>query len=124
MFRPNNLTTTVVSISLTKTFLKRFEKSMARIPLMEDRRMSPSSITRSPSEVSSQNSEPFLPKSFSFQETSLIGIASTIMLSIESPPTTLNLTFLVLRSSSVLILSPIRSSDETSKTLILKKNDI
>ncbi|TYI13436.1 hypothetical protein ES332_A08G058500v1 [Gossypium tomentosum] len=74
MFRPNNLTTTVVYISLTKIFRKHSEKTMAGIPLIEDRRMSPSSITRSPSKEPSPDSDPFLPKSFSFQETSLIGI--------------------------------------------------
>ncbi|KHG10731.1 Peptide chain release factor 3 [Gossypium arboreum] len=116
MFLPNNLTTTVVSISLIKIFFKRSEKLMAGIPLIEDRRMSPSSIMRSPSEAPSPDSKPFLPRSISFQETSFTGVVSTTMLSIESSPTTLNLTFLVLRSSSVKVPISVRPSDGTLKT--------
>ncbi|TYI14707.1 hypothetical protein ES332_A08G138800v1 [Gossypium tomentosum] len=115
MFRPNSLTTTIVSISLTKKFLKSSEKSMAGIPLMEDRRMSPSSMTKPPLKITSPDSETFLPIGFFFQETSLIGIMSTTILSIESFPTSLNLTFLVLHSSSVNVSIQVRSSDETVK---------
>ncbi|TYG86400.1 hypothetical protein ES288_A13G131400v1 [Gossypium darwinii] len=100
MFLPNNLTTTVVSISLIKIFFKRSEKLMAGIPLIEDRRIF----------------KTFLPRSISFQETSFTGVVSTTMLSIESSPTTLNLTFLVLRSSSVKVPISVRPSDGTLKT--------
>ncbi|KHG26937.1 hypothetical protein F383_33254 [Gossypium arboreum] len=116
MFLPNNLTTTVVSISLIKIFFKRSEKLMAA--LIEVRRMSPSSIMRSPSESPTPDSEPFLPRSISFQEISFTEVVSTTMLSIESSPTTLNLTFLVLRSSSVKVQVSVRSSDETSESFI------
>ncbi|KHG06337.1 hypothetical protein F383_06796 [Gossypium arboreum] len=105
-------------MSLIKIFFKRSKKLMAGIPLIEVRRMSPSSIMRSPSESPTPDSEQFLPRSISFQEISFTEVVSTTMLSIESSPTTLNLTFLVLRSSSVKVPVSVRSSDETLESFI------
>ncbi|KAK8309923.1 hypothetical protein V6Z12_D02G154500 [Gossypium hirsutum] len=61
-------------------FFSRFERSIAGIPLIVDRIMSPSSISRSISLALSKGPGPLLPKSLSFQETPLTGGISTIML--------------------------------------------
>ncbi|KAG8482901.1 hypothetical protein CXB51_024227 [Gossypium anomalum] len=78
---------------------------MVGIPLMIDLRMSPSSNFKStsvePSDIMEQSKDPvpFLPHNLSFQEILLTGAVSTTMFSAAFSPTSLNLTFLVLRSS-------------------------
>ncbi|KAK8306550.1 hypothetical protein V6Z12_D03G135300 [Gossypium hirsutum] len=108
-------------MSFTRIFFNRSEKSRVGIPLNMDRRMSPSSISRSISVAPSEGLEPLPPKSLSFHETPLTRCISTSMFFVESFPTSLNLTFLVLRSPLVSFSAPTRSPDKFSESLIAEK---
>ncbi|TYH24173.1 hypothetical protein ES288_A03G070100v1 [Gossypium darwinii] len=85
-------------MSFTRTFFNRSEKSIVGIPLNMDQRMSPYLISRSISVAPSEGPGLLPPKSLSFHETPLTRCISTSLFSVESFPTSLNLTFIVLRS--------------------------